>query len=258
MGITTNHIDSRHTSKIKLKEKIGDRSNLATYEELVLDIDFLINNYQHEVFDNVESAQMRFKRLFNEDKVLPLLKSDKVAITSTFRSAKVENSEIKIECEGSTYYYQIPGIQGENIKEINISYDTSDLKEIHLFNENLEYLMSLSVMEKIPFMISQRTSSQQQKYFEEYAARENRFKQLIKDIERKEEVVNAAFSNSLSYEVLRIHDNKQDEIETQNEFTRRLINEESTSGQEEPLVEFPTNSVETQVPKEFKLKLLKK
>ncbi|MEQ8882757.1 MAG: transposase family protein [Cyclobacteriaceae bacterium] len=242
LGITSTHIDSRITSRSKLKKKIGDRKNLGLYEDLVLDIDHLITEYNHTVFRHKESAMDRFKRLFNAKEVKQLDVSDKVAMTEVFKSKAVVNCEIDITANGNKHFYQIPGETGESIEKVNVAYDPDNLDSIHLYNEQLDFMMTVPMSEVIPSMVSQRTSKQQARYLRELSERKSRYKQFEQAVLESEQRVAERSSNSLSYEVLKIHGNKEEELEAQNRFTRSLLEEESLETKEAIQIKFPPNS----------------
>jgi len=248
LGITATHIDSRY-SRSKLKKKIGNRHLLPTYEEVVLLIDELMSEYNNTKFDYVESSNTKFERLFNKDQVLDLIAADKVAMTDVFRSKYVSNQEIHIKKDNISYFYQFPGEIGESLEKVNVAYDTNNLEKIFIYNEDLEYQISLPVMEKIPQLSKMRSSSQQEKYIKELVARKNRFKKLNEDVLEKEKRVAKASENRLSFQVLRIHTNKEEEIETQNEYTRSLLRDEFEFKNEEITIKMPPNSVEVVIDK---------
>lgn len=100
--------------------------------------------------------------------------------------------------------------------------------------------------EVIPALSRHRTSSQQERHIRQLAERKSRFKYLEQNILKKEAKVIEASANSLSFEVLQIHKNKEDEIEAQNEFTRNLIEKENTV-EKSKSISYPSNSFRTPI-----------
>lgn len=258
LGITSTHIDSRITDKKILKKLIGDRNKLCSYEELVYDVDFLMSKYSNMIFNGSESAKMKFDRKFELAQVTNLTSSDKIAMTGTYQSKAVSNCEFKIKHQGKTHYYIIPGTDGESLSEVLVAYNKDNLSEVHLYKDYFEFWQTLQLYEEIPFLASQRTSSQQERYIKELSSRRNRFKQLKKEVKDKEMRVLEASSSNPSFEVIRIHRNKEDEVNAQNEFTRSLLESEYIPVEENGSDFYPPTTEETPEPKDFKIEPFRK
>ncbi|MCR9249433.1 MAG: hypothetical protein NXI20_03385 [bacterium] len=258
LGITSSHIDSRITDKKKLRKKVGDRNNLSTYEELVFDLDLLISKYSNMIFNGCESAQMKFDRKFESTQVTTLLEADKTAMCGTYKSLTVSNCEVTVTHNSQSHFYQIPGIDGESINEVFVAYNTENLDKIHLYKDHFQYWQTVNEYEVIPFLASQRTSSQQERYIKELSSRKSRYQQLIKNVKDKEKRVEEASSNNPNFEVIRIHRNKEDEANAQNEFTRSLLGSENSNHEDHDDVFYPPTIEEPKAPQDFRIERFKK
>ncbi|MEO9475616.1 MAG: hypothetical protein ABJG41_08775 [Cyclobacteriaceae bacterium] len=170
----------------------------------------------------------------------------------------ISNCEIAITYKRKKHFYQIPGFDGESIAEVFVAYNTEDLGVVHLYKDNFEFWQTVKEYEVIPFLASQRTSSQQERYIKELSSRRNRFKQLKKEVKDKERRVSEAYSSNPSFEVIRIHRNKEDEVNAQNEFTRSLLESEYLPVEENGSDFYPPTTEETPELKDFKIEPFRK